>query len=309
MAELNGPFKNIIPNFIKYKQSLGHKYNNINNYYKIDKILYKNNIIDFKNTKKIYNILITEESNIKIKRKNYYALKQLYEYMKIVGYTNLYFKEIKIEKKSFFNPYIFTKKEINELFKMIDKYEYKLPNNEKNIYPVLFRLIYSCGLRVNEAINLKTTDYNVENKSITVSLSKNNVTRIIPLSKTMIQVINKYLRIFSNNKVYFFEMNKSKLNYCIVLNYFKNIVRKCNINNYCRIHDLRHTFAVTTFNNMYKKNYSEEQILYYLHIYMGHTEISSTEKYIHFTNESYDRVVKKFEYKYKDLIPKVGDKK
>ena len=42
-----GPFKQILPKFFKYEKSLGHKYNNTNNYFLIDKILQKNKIVNF----------------------------------------------------------------------------------------------------------------------------------------------------------------------------------------------------------------------------------------------------------------------
>lgn len=38
MEQINGPFKDIIPNFQKYKKSLGYKYDSINNYREFPKI-------------------------------------------------------------------------------------------------------------------------------------------------------------------------------------------------------------------------------------------------------------------------------
>ena len=52
-------------------------------------------------------------------------------------------------------------------------------------------LYYGCGLRKNEALNLKVRDYNLETSSITIWKSKNNVSRIIPLSES----INKNIMI------------------------------------------------------------------------------------------------------------------
>ena len=56
MEQVSGPFKDIIPNFQKYKKSLGYKYDSINNYIRLDKILKNNNINDLNDTKKIFNI-------------------------------------------------------------------------------------------------------------------------------------------------------------------------------------------------------------------------------------------------------------
>ena len=308
MEKLNGPFKDIIPNFIKFKKSMGYNYNNTNNYYRIDKILYNNNIYDLKDTKLIYKTLILDEKKYNRKKENYYALKQLYEYMNITGYSNLYIENINFKKKKNYIPYIFTRREIKKIFDTIDKIDADLKKNIQNIYPVFFRLLYSTGLRVSEAINLKMSDYNDKNSTIIIKMSKNRITRVIPLSKTMDNVMKQYLKLHTTNNKYFFEINRDKIKYVNINNYFKKILEICNITN-CGVHSLRHTFAVTSFNNMYAKKYREEEILYYMHVYMGHTNIYSTELYLHFTKEHYDKLIKKYENKYKDVIPKEGDKK
>ena len=44
MGRLKKPIKNILPDFINYKKSLGYKYDNTNQYYKLEKLLLKNKI-------------------------------------------------------------------------------------------------------------------------------------------------------------------------------------------------------------------------------------------------------------------------
>ena len=172
-----GPFKQILPNFQSFKKSLGYKYNNINHYYVLDKILLANNIFDLSNTKKIFEVLVEKETNENRKRKNYNCLKQLYEYLKIIGYKDLYLKEYRFNKISNFKPTILTNKQLNIFFKTLDDYCKNSKNKEDYIFSILFRLIYSCGLRISEVLTLKNTDYSTEKGTIYIKKSKDNVTR------------------------------------------------------------------------------------------------------------------------------------
>ena len=44
METIKRPIQNLLPDYIKYKKSLGYKYDNISHFYKIEKILAKYNI-------------------------------------------------------------------------------------------------------------------------------------------------------------------------------------------------------------------------------------------------------------------------
>ena len=188
-----GPIKQILPNFVKYKQSLGYKYNNINHYYVLDKILLANDIFDLNDSKKIFEILVENETNENRKKKNYSCLKQLYEYLKIIGYKDLYLKEYGFNTTSNFKPTILTIKQLNIFFETLDNYCNNSKNKEDYVFSILFRLIYSCGLRIIEPLNLKITDYSKENRTIYIKESKDNVTRELPLSDSMNKILKSYI--------------------------------------------------------------------------------------------------------------------
>ena len=143
MVQINGPFKDIIPNFQKYKKSLGYKYDNTYKYYRLDKILFDNNIVDLKDSKKIYEVLVTNETNLNKKNEHYSALKELYKYMKLIGYDDLYFEALYFLNTSNFEPTILTKHQLKIFFETLDSFCKKLEYPKCYIYPVLFRLLYS----------------------------------------------------------------------------------------------------------------------------------------------------------------------
>lgn len=303
MESLKGPFKDIIPQFQNYKKSLGYLYDNISSFVQLDNFLYNQGIYDFNDTKIIFEVLIKNEPNLSKKTNRYTCLQQLYEFMELLGYHNLYFENIQFDKKPNFIPRILNTKEITLFFKKIDQLSILLDNDEQYIYPTLFRLLYSSGLRINEALKLKITDISLKDGTITIVKGKGNIARLIPLSPTMKCTLTNYLKIV-NCKTYLFEINNKPITYIKVADFFHKITNKMFD---FRIHDLRHTFAVTVFNNLYKKGLSEYQILYLLHIYMGHTNIKSTEYYLRMTDETYNRIINNFHNKYPNVIPKVGE--
>lgn len=305
METLNGPFKDIIPNFQKHKKSLGYKYDNIYSFCRIDKILYENEIYDFSDSKKIYELLVTNEQNTSTKKRNYMALKTLYQYMELNDYKNLYFETISFSNTSDFRATILTKKQILKFFLELDNQCKNLPKDKCYIYPVLFRLVYSNGLRISEALNLTMDNISFENKVIYIQGSKENISREIPLSESMVETLNKYKQIVPISKQkYLFELNNKKLLRYQVNKVFQLVLK--NLDFSFRIHDFRGTFAVTTFNNLFDKGYKNGWILYYLHFYMGHKSWKSTEQYLQYTSERYKKVIKEFTKKYPDLYPKIG---
>ena len=51
--------------------------------------------------------------------------------------------------------------------------------------PVIFRMIYMCGLRLSEARLLKVADVNLEDGVLTINHSKKDNSRLVPMSNTL----------------------------------------------------------------------------------------------------------------------------
>ena len=305
MEKLNGPFKDIIPNLQKYKKSLGYKYNNINIYIRIDKILKNNDILDLSDTEKIFKILVTNEENENRKKEHYYALNQLYKFMNIIGYQNLYFESYYFTNNSHFEPTILTKEQVKLFFEILDSYCIALEIPERYIFPVLFRFIYSNGLRISEALNLKLVHYSLEKQWIYIDESKENLSRELPLSNSMVEVLKKYENLVSiQDQTYLFELKGKKVTMYKVNKIFNELLNILDFK--FRKHDLRHTMAVTTFNNLFDKGYKERWILYYLHIFLGHRRFESTEYYLRYTDSRYKKALKTVSKMYPNIFPIVG---
>ena len=219
------------------------------------------------------------------------------------GNTNVFYREITFNNDSSFNPHIYTEEEMKIILVKIDtkKYSNKVFSYE---YPVLFRLLYSTGLRISEALNIKFKDIDLNNNSINIMLSKENISRKIYFSVSMKKVLIKYFNIINfDNDEYIFTTTKEN-----ALSVFKNIVKRLNIEtNSIRLHDLRHSFSTIAFDKMIKKNIEPEEVLIYLEKFMGHSTISSTEYYLHMTENMKSEVTNTMKQYASDIYPKIKD--
>ena len=108
-----------------------------------------------------------------------------------MGYPS-YIPEVPRFKTSFV-PYIFSKDEIASIFSACDRFlPGRIPHNAAySMMPALFRLLYSTGLRLGEALSLEEKDVNLTDKHVTVRHSKNGTERIVPISVSLADVYLK----------------------------------------------------------------------------------------------------------------------
>ena len=73
--------------------------------------------------------------------------------------------------------------------------------------PILFRLLYSCGLRVSEARLLKVRDVDLNHGVLTINHSKNDKSRLVPMMTKMAQqfyVYSNQVHLYSDSNDYYF---------------------------------------------------------------------------------------------------------
>ncbi len=291
-------FLNEIEYFIKYKQSLGYDFKNEISFLKhMDKTLFDLKLKSKEITKDNFNKLIARDTT----SNNYYARKyriiiDFCKYLVSNNYKNIYFEEKKFQTTNNYIPISFNTYEINELFKVMDQNIKK--SNEKFYrlhysYSVIFRLLYSCGLRISEVLKLKIEDVCLDKNTISIINSKNQVSRIVVMSDSMKEVLEIYIKIFEITKGLLFQnRKKQKIIYWTIRDYYKKILNTAKLNTNAHIHDLRHIFTNETFNQMLEKGYDENVIIVYLHKYLGHKSIAETEYYLHFTDYNKNKLLK-----------------
>jgi integrase/recombinase XerD len=216
------------------------------------------------------------------------AIRQFYNFMSD-KFEDIDNPTIKIESPHIEKtlPDFLTINEMDRLFKSIsedDAYELR----DKTI----FELLYSCGLRISEAIEILHNNVDFENSYINV-IGKGNKERIVPFGEEADRLLTKYIKdsrpriLGSRESDYLFISKKgSKLNRKSVWRLLKNYVSRTKINKNITPHTLRHSFATHLIENGADLRSVQELL--------GHVDISTTQVYTHMAKKKLQEIHKKY---------------
>lgn len=139
---------------------------------------------------------------------------------------------------------------------------------------IVLTLIYSAGLRGQEAISLKLSDIDFERKTIHIRQSKYKKDRIVPLSEVMIKGLTKYLRA-ENPHIWLFNGKQPGSQYSIrgLSWVLRENLKKTSITKKVNLHSLRHSYATHLLEDGVN--------IVTLKELLGHAEITTTMIYLH----------------------------
>lgn len=154
-------------------------------------------------------------------------------------------------------------------------------------HKTLLSLLYSCGLRIGEALNLKITSLDFGRKLLHVKSGKGRKDRYIPISPTMIVLLEKYLYQYKP-KLYVFE-GKSSPQYSPVSarQVLRRILTFTDITKYTTLHTLRHSYATHLLENGTDIRFIQELL--------GHNDPKTTMIYTHVSTTSLEKIKNPFD--------------
>lgn len=270
------------------------------NFLKFERNLSKNTISSYlSDLKKLIDYLITEKINSRPDEVNINLIREfLYSQSKkikpstkgrLISSLNLFFDFLIIEKIINENPVekidypkigltiptTLTTKEIDALI-----YKASLNKNNGLRNETIIEVLYSCGLRVSELINIKISDLYINEQLIKV-LGKGNKERFVPISKTAKKLILKYIESIRNYKkvkkgyedTLFINNRGKKLTRVMIYTILNNIANEIGLKKKISPHVLRHSFATHLIEN--------GADIISIQKMMGHENIVTTEKYLH----------------------------
>lgn len=184
-------------------------------------------------------------------------------------------------------PDYLTQEEIDELFQSI---------KEDNIYELrdkcIFELLYSSGLRISEACNLKITDLDLEGMSLVVE-GKGGRQRLVPFGEKSLEIMQKYLKnsrtmiLKKRECEYLFVSKKgSYINRKSVWRLLNHYMERTGIKKKVTPHTLRHSFATHLIENHADLKAVQELL--------GHIDISTTQIYTHMANKTLKDIHKNY---------------
>lgn len=214
--------------------------------------------------------------------KHQQALKKFKEYLQNHNHTgiNIHLKSEKNPTEEKLN--ILTQSEIKQLFKAteISHSESKFKLRDKAILVVL----YSCGLRRNEAVHLNTNDVFFDKERIFVSKGKNYKERFVPINRRNAEILEDYIfearpQFYQSNlsEALFMNKNGTRMQGMTFTNRLQKIVQATNNKEIAEkritLHTLRHSIATHLLQHEVK--------LENIKTFLGHSSLESTQIYTH----------------------------
>lgn len=244
------------------------------------------------------------------------AARLLGKYMCALGKEAYILPEKYVTAKHDFVPHIFTDDELRRLFSAIDRIS--PTKSEPFIHvmaPVLFRLIYTCGLRPNEGRELTCENVHLETGEILITNTKKKKERMVVMSGDMCSLMASY-RIkrsaFGQENNYWFPSAKGgPISSDFLARVFKKAWIAANPGipltdiPVIRVYDLRHRFASSALIRWMDKGDSLKTKLPYLREYMGHNSLRETYVYLHILPENLTRSSAIDWTGFYDLLPEV----
>ena len=139
---------------------------------------------------------------------------------------------------------------------------------------LIIELFYVTGIRLSELVNIKISDVDFNNNLIKV-LGKRNKERLIPLSISIVNELEFFIKKYDLNQYLFTNLGGTKVYNKLVYRVVKKYISKISSVSKKSPHILRHTFATHMLNNGADINAIKELL--------GHANLSATQVYTHNT--------------------------
>lgn len=199
--------------------------------------------------------------------------------------------------------YTFTHEEIAIIIEIIDEYckgnhHLVAYYGEACPYPIIVRLLVGAGLRLNEVLSLKKKDLNLNDGVIVIYNGKNHVSRLVPLSSSLHDVMANYFDKSNPSDRgfgYIFPSARTgkQLYHNSVEVFFRNCFKIANLplknGESPVIHTFRHTFCTHSLDRMISSGIHPDAAITALSSYVGHTDLRVTYRYLHMSDSALEK--------------------
>lgn len=204
-------------------------------------------------------------------------------------------------------PYIYSRKEISVLLALARRPYPRQSRVEPHVIHALLLLLYAAGLRISEALALTLADVDVLNDQLIVRDTKFYKSRCIPVCADLKPALLEYLRRRArdhgddpSSPCFPFKSGRPLTRACAEQR-FRRLCARAGIHRpggprvQPRLHDLRHSAAVHRVLAWYRRGKDIQRLLPRLATFLGHVNLTSTQRYLTLTPELMDEASHRFE--------------
>jgi integrase/recombinase XerD len=179
----------------------------------------------------------------------------------------------------------------DEIESIIAQIDLSKPEGGRN--KAMLEMLYSCGLRVSELVNLRISQLYFDVGFIRV-LGKGDKERLVPVGSSAVKYVNIYLKNIrvhipvkhGNEDIVFLNRRGSKLTRVMIFLIIKELVKKAGIKKTISPHTFRHSFATHLVEGGANLRAVQEML--------GHENITTTQIYTHLDREFLRKTLEQF---------------
>jgi len=175
-------------------------------------------------------------------------------------------------------PNVLSKEEVKMILEAVHNIKHK----------AMLCLIYSCGLRCGELLNLKFENIDSKRNLLLIRKAKGMKDRITPLSPKILEILREYYKAYTP-KIFLFEgrITGEQYNERSLQKVLKQTLSNTKIKKPVTLHWLRHSYATHLLESGTDLRYIQELL--------GHSSSRTTEIYTHVSTKSIQNIISPFD--------------
>lgn len=151
----------------------------------------------------------------------------------------------------------------------------------------MLALIYSCGLRRGELLNMAKSDIDSDRMIVIIRMAKGKKDRIVPLSPKILVLLDDYCKSYKPVKYLFEGQNGGQYSAKSLENVLKQSLLKAHIDKPVSLHWLRHSYATHLLESGTDLRYIQDLL--------GHKSSKTTEIYTHVSTKQIQNIRSPFD--------------
>ena len=212
-----------------------------------------------------------------------------------------------VEGASSFIPYIYSQEELKRLLDAGAAACTPRASIEDDVLRTLLLVLYGAALRLGEALALNGADVDLEQAVLTIRRTKFNKSRLVPMGHDLARTVRAYRRRrdpddrAAPTAPFFCLRDGRRVSRSVAERTFRRLRASAGVHrdggprHQPRLHDLRHAAAVHRVIAWYRSGAEVQRLLPHLATYLGHVDLSSTQRYLTLTPQLLNEASLRFE--------------